>query len=149
VLPCRHDTPSRWLVPLRKRALPMGRRSRESSSARHGRVDAAGRSRLERLGSRAYDEWQHRRANSCSAGMEARMKRLLLFSCLATLATGSVRAQHEHHEMMHKTAAGVQLEVTNDTASHVLLLRVGPLDLPAHSGHMAVAQAPQQFWVVP
>ncbi|HJY88276.1 MAG TPA: hypothetical protein VKE24_15695 [Candidatus Acidoferrales bacterium] len=77
------------------------------------------------------------------------MKRLLLFSCLATLATGSVRAQHEHHEMMHKTAAGVQLEVTNDTASHVLLLRVGPLDLPAHSGHMAVAQAPQQFWVVP
>jgi len=82
-------------------------------------------------------------------GMGARMKRYMLFCLLAGLAAGPARAQHEHHGMAHKVAAGVALEVASDAAAHLLTLRLGPVNLPAHADHMSVAQPPDLFWAVP
>ena len=78
------------------------------------------------------------------------MRRWIVLLCfMAALVPGLARAQHEHHGMMHKLAAGVRLEVANDAAAHVLTLRLGPLDLPAHSDHMSLPQPPDLFWAVP
>src|SRR5207245_2262831 len=56
--------------------------------------------------------------------------------------------QHNHHGMAHQTAAGVKLEV-EDGAAQEMTLRLGPVDLPAHTDHMATAQPPDLFWAVP
>lgn len=82
-------------------------------------------------------------------GMGAGMRRLALLCFVAAVAAGSARAQHEHHRMAHKIAAGAKLDVTDDAAAQAMVIRVGPLDLPARSDHMGVAQAPDFFWVVP
>ena len=83
----------------------------------------------------------------------SRMNRLGLFSVLflvTSLAPGTLWAQHEHHRVaQHKTAAGVKLEVRDDPAAQVLTLRLGPLNLPAHADHLAVAQAPDLFLTIP
>jgi len=71
---------------------------------------------------------------------------VLLLAC-----TASAWAQHEHHAAMSgvKVSSQARLEVRDDSASQSLTVRVGPLDLPANSGHMAVAQAPTFFFEVP
>ena len=59
-------------------------------------------------------------------------------------------AQHNHHAMAAmKTSSEAHLDVQDDAAAQVLTLRVGPLNLPANSDHMAVAQAPTVFLEVP
>jgi hypothetical protein len=51
--------------------------------------------------------------------------------------------------MRHQQAAGVKLEVRDDAAAQTLTVRLGPLNLPAHSHHTTVAQAPDQFLTIP
>ncbi len=80
------------------------------------------------------------------------MKRFLVLFLALLAASSPVRAQHEHHGhhgMAHRTAEGVELEVRDDAVARVITLRLGPLDLPAQTDHMGVAQAPDFFWVVP
>ncbi len=77
------------------------------------------------------------------------MKGLFLFCWILSLAAGPLSARHEHHRMAHKLAADVKLDVKSDAARHVMLVRLGPLNLQARSDHMSVAQAPDLFWVVP
>jgi len=77
------------------------------------------------------------------------MKRLFLLCLIVSLAAGTARAQHEHHRMAHKLAAGVKLDVKGDAARQVMTVRLGPLHLPARSDHMGVAQAPDLSWAVP
>ncbi len=66
-------------------------------------------------------------------------------ACLALAA-----AQHEHHGMMmmHQ-AANVRLDVHDDASAHALTIRLGPLDLPAHTSHHRAAQAPNQTFTIP
>jgi hypothetical protein len=77
------------------------------------------------------------------------MKRMAMLMAVGLCSWGWVRAQHdmEHMHMMPR-AANVKLEVTNDEAAHVLTLRLGPLNLPAHAG-MNIAQAPDLGVTVP
>ena len=80
------------------------------------------------------------------------MKRSLSYLLVAFLFATFARAagpQHAQHRMAHKIAAGVNLNVTTDAAAQVTTLRLGPINLPAHSDHMSVAQPPDLFWVVP
>lgn len=48
---------------------------------------------------------------------------------------------HGHHGMTHKIAEGAKLTVADDAASQTLTVRLGPLNLPANSDHIEVAQA--------
>ena len=59
--------------------------------------------------------------------------------------------QQEHHHSMAamKTSSDTRLEVRNDAAAQSLTVRRGPLNLPANSDHMAVAQAPTLFLEIP
>lgn len=86
--------------------------------------------------------------------MGARMRHVVFCFLFAGMIIGAAaaspaRAQHEHHDMAHKTAAGVKLDVKDDTAAQAVTLRLGPLNLPAHSDHRQAAQAPDFFWAVP
>lgn len=75
-----------------------------------------------------------------------RFARLVALFLAVCLAAGRVRPQQEHHNMhQHNTAAGVKLDVHDDFPAQVLTVRLGPLSLPAHADHMAVAQAPDLF----
>lgn len=58
-------------------------------------------------------------------------------------------AQHEHHGMSMKHSADARLEVQDDAAAHTLLVKVGPLELPARADHMQVTQAPASFLTIP
>lgn len=75
------------------------------------------------------------------------MKRILL--TLALTCAASAWAQHDHHAMNMAPSATAHMDVQDDSAAQVLTVRVGPLNLPAHSGHMAVAQAPPFFLTIP
>ena len=64
---------------------------------------------------------------------------------------GLAGAQHDMQHMGHMhmpRAANVKLNLRNDEATHVLTLRLGPLNLPANAG-MNVAQAPDLTTAVP
>ena len=88
---------------------------------------------------------------------------LLLAACASTTSAQQApvppphdmaHMQHEHggfmHEgMHHATAKGVKLEEKVDAASHNIILRVGPLTLPAKTNHMKMPQPPGLFWSVP
>ena len=50
--------------------------------------------------------------------------------------------------MKHLTAKGVKLEVQTHAATHTITLRIGPLDLPAHTSHMRMAQPPDETWTI-
>ena len=75
-----------------------------------------------------------------------RFSMVLLLAC-----TACAWAQHEHHPSMSamKISPQARLEVQNDAAAQSLTVRVGPLDLPGSSDHMAVAQAPAFFLEIP
>ena len=92
------------------------------------------------------------------------LKFLFVFTSL--LPIGPARAQkkpaeaqmdmeHHHHGgfmqegMHHLVAKGVTLDAKLDAASHTVTLRVGPMNLPAHTGHMKMPQPPDQVWQIP
>jgi len=62
--------------------------------------------------------------------------------------------QHEHHGFMqegmhHAVAKGVILDAKVDAAAHTVTLRVGPMNLPAHTSHLKMPQPPDLVWEVP
>src|SRR5260370_15330283 len=62
---------------------------------------------------------------------------------------------HMHHGgfmqegMHHAVAKGVTLDAKVDAATHTVTLRVGPMNLPAHTSHMKMPQPPDLVWEVP
>jgi hypothetical protein len=85
------------------------------------------------------------------------MKRIGVFAAIVlagSWAAIAAPAQHDmsqrgHGEMKMRQAAGVKLSVQDDAARHLLTVRVGPLDLPAHATHPEAAQAPNQVLTIP
>jgi hypothetical protein len=62
--------------------------------------------------------------------------------------------QHEHHGFMqegmhHAVAKDVTLDAKVDAAARTVTLRVGPMNLPAHTSHMKMPQPPDLVWEVP
>jgi hypothetical protein len=61
---------------------------------------------------------------------------------------------HMHHGsfmqggMHHAVAKGVTLDAKVDAAAHIVTLRVGPMNLPAHTSHMKMPQPPDLIWEV-
>jgi hypothetical protein len=51
--------------------------------------------------------------------------------------------------MHHAMAKGVKLEEKMDAATDTITLRVGPMTLPAHTGHTKMPQPPDLFWTIP
>lgn len=51
--------------------------------------------------------------------------------------------------MHHVIAKGVKLEAKTDASAHTITLRVGPMTLPANTGHMKMPQPPDLIWTVP
>jgi hypothetical protein len=51
--------------------------------------------------------------------------------------------------MHHAAAKGVVLDAKVDAAAHTVTLRVGPMNLPAHTSHMKMPQPPDLVWEVP
>src|SRR3989440_8507134 len=69
-------------------------------------------------------------------------------------AAQALPIQHEHHGFMqdgmhHAVAKGVTLDAKVDAAAHAVTLRVGPMNLPAHTSHMEMSQQPDLVWEVP
>jgi len=68
-------------------------------------------------------------------------------AALALPATAAAQHGHHHHE-----SAGVQKDAVmtvHQVASDALEIRLGPFDLPAHTPHDAMPQAPDFYWDVP
>src|SRR5499427_10458391 len=90
-------------------------------------------------------------------------KFLFLLPAMSSLATGIAIAPEkpappmdmQHHnggfmqDMHHAVAKGVTLDVKLDAAAHTATLRVGPMNLPANTGHMKMPQPPDQVWQIP
>jgi hypothetical protein len=51
--------------------------------------------------------------------------------------------------MHHEIAKGVTLDTKVDEAAHTVRLRVGPMNLTAHTSHMKMPQPAEQVWEVP
>ena len=51
--------------------------------------------------------------------------------------------------MHHAVAKGVKLDTNFDMATHTIKLRIGPMNLPAHTSHMKMPQPPDLIWDVP
>jgi len=79
--------------------------------------------------------------------MKQTLRAWAVAAALALPAT--VAAQHEHH---HHGSGAVQKDVTITThqvANDALEIRLGPYNLPAHTPHDVMPQAPDFYWVVP
>jgi hypothetical protein len=50
--------------------------------------------------------------------------------------------------MKHETAKGVKLDAKTDAAAHTITLRIGPMNLPANTPHMKMAQPPDLVWTI-
>ena len=62
--------------------------------------------------------------------------------------------QHNHGGFMqggmhHAVAKGINLQEQVDTATHTIIVREGPLTLPANTSHMQMPQPPDVFWTIP
>jgi hypothetical protein len=69
---------------------------------------------------------------------------------LMTILLGTLAiAQHDHQHMAMHRHSSAKVELQDDAAAQVLTLRLGPVNLPAHAGHMAVAQPERQFFAIP
>ena len=89
-------------------------------------------------------------------GMKFAVFAVFLWLCVSPNCWAQAEQQEvKHHGMMHamdmahpvsKTA---RLSISNDTAAQQMTVRVGPLNLPAHSDHMTVAQPPVFFLTIP
>ena len=89
-----------------------------------------------------------------------RMRFFLLSMTLVILCGTSAWPQAEqqeakHHGMMHamdmqhRVSKTAKLTVKDDAAAQAMTLRVGPVALPSHSDHSAVAQPPDLFLTIP
>ena len=68
----------------------------------------------------------------------------------ACLVARPFSAQHEHHGMTHHlTASEAKLDVQDDSIAQILTVRLGPVNLPAHSDHHSVAQPPNFTLTIP
>jgi hypothetical protein len=63
--------------------------------------------------------------------------------------------QHGSHDggfmrggMHHAVAKGVALDAKMDAATHTIILREGPITLPAHTSHMIMPQPPDVYWTI-
>src|SRR6202166_1192654 len=59
--------------------------------------------------------------------------------------------QHDHgfmQDMHHAVAKGIKIEQQVDPASHTIIVREGPMTLPASTGHMKMPQPPDLFWTI-
>src|ERR1700676_3112400 len=70
------------------------------------------------------------------------------------LIAGSLLAQdkpadapHKMDHMQHAIAKGVKLEQKID--GHTIVVRIGPMTLPAHTNHMKMPQPPDLEWQIP
>jgi len=91
------------------------------------------------------------------------MKRIIASTFPILLAASLAFAQekppqdmeHVHHggfmrESMHHVAAkGVKLDAKTDAVAHSVILRVGPMNLPANTSHMKMPQPPDLVWEIP
>ncbi len=62
--------------------------------------------------------------------------------------------QHSHGGFMqegmhHAVAKGIKLEQQVDVNSHTIIVREGPITLPANTSHMKMPQPPDLFWTIP
>lgn len=77
--------------------------------------------------------------------------------CTAFLAAAAAllaQPQKEHGGFMqggmhHSIAKGVNLEQKIEQTTHTITLRVGPMTLPANTGHMKMPQPPDLAWKIP
>src|SRR5439155_482732 len=51
--------------------------------------------------------------------------------------------------MHHAIAKGVTLDAKSDEKSHTIILRVGPMTLPANTSHMKIPQPADLVWTIP
>ena len=58
-------------------------------------------------------------------------------------------AQQHPAGMAMRQATNAKIELANDASAHMLTMRLGPLDLPAHQTHHEIAQAPNQYFTIP
>jgi hypothetical protein len=75
---------------------------------------------------------------------------LIWTAALLLLLPLHVAAQHEHHG--HAGAHTLQKDVkmtVHQVANDAIQIRLGPYDLPAHTDHHAMPQAPEFYWDVP
>src|SRR5579864_8642803 len=88
------------------------------------------------------------------------MRFLLFTAAIAILSSTTAWPQAEeqeakHHGMMHamdmqhRVSKTAKLAVTDDPSAQHMTVRVGPVELPAHADHMAVAQPRDLFLSVP
>ncbi len=75
------------------------------------------------------------------------MKAICALLISAMLASAAAWAQHEHHAMQNVSPA--KLAVSNDAARRLLVVTLGPLELPAHTDHAAMAQPAPQMLEIP
>ncbi len=65
----------------------------------------------------------------------------------------TVKGPQEHpaggHDAAHHKTRPAILRVSSDTASETLRMRIGTLNLPAHTDHMAATQLADVIWTVP
>ncbi len=83
----------------------------------------------------------------------------LLFAAAFSLASASAFPQAEqqevrHHGMMHASdthpiSTTAHLTVAENLSAHELLLRIGPLNLPAHTAHDSLPQPPTMWFSIP
>jgi len=69
--------------------------------------------------------------------------------------TGMEQMHHGHESgfmeegMSHEIAKGVVLDQKIDSSAHAIVLRIGPISLPAHTSHMKMPQPPPLYWTIP
>ena len=75
---------------------------------------------------------------------------LSVLSIAAAAATAQIHLQESMHHpgQMHHSMSGAKLPVTKDPSGLARIIRIGPVNLPAHADHMAVAQPPDFFVTV-
>ena len=64
-------------------------------------------------------------------------------------SSGAQKTHFMQGGMRHAIAKGVTVDAKLDAAAHIATLRVGPMTLPAHTGHMKMPQPPDLIWTVP
>ena len=84
---------------------------------------------------------------------------VLFFSAFAFAQHEHATSGHDHHggfmsgseSAPHQVASGTSMKVSEgaDAQGPFMTVRLGPLNLKAHSDHMVVAQMPERMWEVP
>jgi hypothetical protein len=81
------------------------------------------------------------------------MKRLvavlaILWVAPLALAQNHLQETMHHPGQMHHVMSTAKLTVTNDPSGQAWIIRIGPVNLPAHADHMTAAQPPDFFITV-